>query len=36
MSEKFFKLYPLEWIQKEWDSDISYFSDFENVIDPIS
>lgn len=35
VSEKFFELYPLEWIQKEWDSDISYFSDFEQEIESI-
>jgi hypothetical protein len=36
VSEKFFELYPLEWLQKEWDSDISYFSDFKKEIDSIS
>ena len=35
VSEKFFELYPNEWLEKEWDSDISYFLDFEKEIETI-
>ena len=35
VAEKFFELYPLKWIQNEWDSDISYFSDFKKELESI-
>jgi len=33
VSEKFFQKYPIEWFKKDWDNDISVFSDFESEIE---
>ena len=35
ISEKFFELYPLEWLEKEWDNDVSYFLEFDKEIEQI-
>ena len=35
VAEKFFELYPTEWIQNDWDNDVSYFEDFEKELDSI-
>ena len=40
VSVKFFEIYPVEWFKKDWDNDISVFSDFathieESLEDPI-
>ncbi|MFX1256399.1 MAG: hypothetical protein ACFFAN_00925 [Promethearchaeota archaeon] len=32
VSEKFFELYPAEWLKTEWDNDLSVFSNFEDKI----
>ena len=33
VSEKFFQKYPVEWFKREWNNDISIFTDFENEIE---
>ena len=33
VSDKFFQLYPVDWFKREWDNDVSVFTDFENHIE---
>ena len=40
VSVKFFEIYPIDWFKKEWDNDVSIFTDFvthieESLEDPI-
>lgn len=40
VSEKFFEIYPVKWLQTEWDNDVGVFEDFkdhivESLEDPI-
>jgi len=32
VSEKFFELYPVEWLKTKWDNDVNVFEDFKNHI----
>jgi hypothetical protein len=32
VADRFFNKYPLEWFKNDWDGDIGYFDDFEEVI----
>ena len=33
IANEFFKKYPIEWLNNEWDQDISVFKDFEKDIE---